>query len=353
MINWRNHVINDKSTIREAMLRLDSLGIVNSDIFIVDENEKLLGSVSDGDIRRALIAGAEMSDPVVSAMNINCIYSSGEHPKKEILQKCKSKTIRFLPLTNDNKILINIIDVDQFTAIVPVEAIIMAGGEGKRLKPLTDKIPKPLLPVGNKSIIEHNIDRLIRFGVTHIRISLNYLGHMIQERLGNGNSRSINISYVFEDKPLGTAGAVKTVNDWQTDNILVMNSDILTDVDYADFHADFIASGADMSIATTSYTINVPYAVLETGKANDVKALTEKPSYTYYSNAGIYLLNRKVLEFIPKNCFYDMTDLIQVLMNSKHKVSSYPIRGYWLDIGKPEDYKRAQDDIRHLDFYKF
>jgi len=347
-MNWRDHIINRNMTIREAMISLDKLGVVNSDVFVIDENERLLGSVSDGDIRRALIKGAEMSDVVMSAMTASCIYSVGELPDKIILQNCKTKGIRFLPLTKDDKTIIKVIDVDRFTDIIPVEAIIMAGGEGKRLKPLTEKTPKPLLPIGDKTIIEHNIDRLIKFGIEHIRVSLNYLGHMIQEHLGNGSSRHIHINYIFEDKPLGTVGSVRTVNDWKMERILIMNSDILTDMDYSDFYSAFIASDADMAIAATSYTVNVPYAVLETNNSNHVKGLSEKPSYTYYSNAGIYLLKKAVLEYIPENSYYDMTDLIQILMNNGHKIISYPIRGYWLDIGKVNDYLKAQEDIKHL-----
>lgn len=348
MMNWRDHIINSSMTVREAMIRLDKLAVVNADIFVVDETSKLLGSVSDGDIRRALIKGSEMSDPVNSVMNVNCIYSTGESPDKLILQKCKTKSIRFLPLTNGDKTVINVIDVDRFADIIPVEAIIMAGGEGKRLRPLTEKTPKPLLPIGGKTIIEQNIDRLIKFGVKHIRVSLNYLGQMIKDHLGDGSSRAIHINYIFEDKPLGTIGAVRMVNDLQTESILIMNSDILTDIDYSDFYADFVNSNADMAIAATIYTIDVPYAVLETSSSNHVKALSEKPSYTYYSNAGIYLLKKEVLKYIPEDSYYDMTDLIQILMDNQHKIISYPIRGYWLDIGKVNDYVKAQEDIKHL-----
>jgi len=348
MIKWKDHIISHKATIREAMIRLDKLGIVNSDVFVADEHEKLLGSVSDGDIRRALIRGAEMSNLVGSAMNTKCIFSVGELPEKKVLQMCKTKSIRFLPLTKSDRTIINVIDVDQLADIVPVEAVIMAGGEGKRLRPLTDKIPKPLLPIGDKTIIEHNIDRLAKFGITRIRISVNYLGQMIRDQLGDGSSRNAFVDYIEEDKPLGTAGAIRMVHDWHTDAILIMNSDILTDMDYSDFYSDFIHSGADMAIAATSYIINVPYAVLETNNTNHVKAMAEKPSYTYYSNAGIYLLKKEILNYIPENCFYDMPELIQSLMNSGHKVISYPIRGYWLDIGKMSDYLKAQEDIKHL-----
>jgi len=348
MIEWRNHIVSNNITIREAMIHLDRLAIVNADLFVVDRNERIEGSLSDGDIRRALIKGAEMSDPVNSAMNTNCICSVGELPDKQILQKCKTKAIRFLPLVSEDNRVINVIDVDQFTDIIPVEAIIMAGGEGKRLRPLTEKIPKPLLPIGDKSIIEYNIDRLIKFGIKRIRVSINYLGQMIKDHLGNGSLREANITYISEEKPLGTAGAIGTVNDWSSESILVMNSDILTDINYSDFYSDFIAMSADMAIAATPYTVNVPYAVLETNKSNDVKALAEKPSYTYYSNAGIYLLKTGLLNHIPGDCFYDMPQLIQALMDNGCKVVSYPIRGYWLDIGKINDYLKAQEDIKHL-----
>jgi dTDP-glucose pyrophosphorylase len=348
MMNWRDHIINSNMTIREAMIRLDKLGVVNSDVFVVDEKFRLLGSVSDGDIRRTLINGAEMSDFVVAAMNSNCIYSIGEVPDKIVLQNCKTKSIRFLPLTNSDKKVVSVIDVDRFVDIIPVEAIIMAGGEGKRLRPLTEKTPKPLLPIGSKTIIEQNIDRLIKFGIKHIHVSVNYLGNMIKDHLGDGSSRHIHINYISEDKPLGTIGAVRSLNDLQTESILIMNSDILTDIDYSDFYSDFINSNADMAVASTVYTIDVPYAVLETNNSNHVKALSEKPSYTYYSNAGIYLLKKEVLNYIPENSYYDMTDLIQTLMNNGHKIISYPIRGYWLDIGKMNDYLKAQEDFRHL-----
>jgi dTDP-glucose pyrophosphorylase/CBS domain-containing protein len=348
MSNWKQHLALDSFTIREAMVRLNELGTVNADIFVVDEAGHLLGSVSDGDIRRALIKGAEMSDVVTVAMNSQCISYIGENPNKEVVQACKAKAIRFLPLVTSDSKVIRILDIDQVIGIIPIEAILMAGGEGRRLRPLTENLPKPLLPIGSKPIIEHNVDRLIKYGVSHIRISINYLGHMLQEHFGDGTSKNISIEYISEDKPMGTVGAVATINNWYSDHVLIMNSDLLTDIDYADFYTDFINAEADLAIAAVPYQVNVPYAVLETHSENEVKALEEKPTYTYYSNAGIYLLKREVLKYIPKDCCYNMTDLIQTLMENRHKVISYPIRSYWLDIGKPEDFIKAQADIKHL-----
>lgn len=342
------YLIPDTNSIRDTMIRLNDLGIANAVVFVVNTQNQLLGSVSDGDIRRSLINGSEMKDQVTKIMNRGCIYSVGERPDKEIIRSCRQKRIRFLPLLNDNKEVLKIQDVEQVLGIVPVDAVLMAGGEGKRLKPLTDNLPKPLLPIGGKPIIEHNIDRLVKYGIVNIRISINYLGHKLKEYFEDGDSKNIKIEYIQEDKPLGTVGAVTLVNDWRTEHVLIMNSDLLTDVDYADFYESFLESKADLTVASVPYLVNVPYAVLDTSEDNQVKGLLEKPNYTYYSNAGIYLLHKKLLRLIPQNSYFDMPDLIEYLIQNGHKVTSYPIRGYWLDIGKMNDYVKAQEDIRHL-----
>lgn len=348
MNNWKQHLVPDSFTLREAMVRLNEMAIVNADVFIVDAVGKLLGSLSDGDIRRALINGAEMQDATTVAMNSNCIAHKGAWPNKDAVQACKKKAIRFLPLLDDNRVVKQVIDVDLVLGAVPVDAVLMAGGEGQRLRPLTENLPKPLLPIGNKPIIEHNIDRLLKYGIQNLRISINYLGHMLQDYFGDGTLKNARIEYILEDKPLGTIGAVAQVREWNAEHILVMNSDLLTDIDYADFFDTYSTSGADLAIAAVPYKVNVPYAVLETYGDHEVKALAEKPTYTYYSNAGIYLLKREMLQYIPEGCCYNMTDLIDNLIAKGHKVISYPIHGYWLDIGKMNDYVKAQEDIKYL-----
>ncbi len=348
MNQWSQHLIPEGFSIKEAMMRLNELGIVNADVFVTDKAGRLLGSVSDGDIRRALISGAQTGDGVTTAMNAHCTYAKGAYPDKDIVERCKARGIRFLPLVNEANTVTRVVDVDRLLGIVPVEAVIMAGGEGRRLRPLTDNLPKPLLPIGGKPIIEHNIDRLVKFGITNIHISINYLGHLLQEHFGHGELKNIHIGYIAEEKPMGTAGAIATVQSWQTEHVLILNSDVLTDIDYADFYKDFTASGADLAIAAIPYNVNIPYAVLEQGPGNEIIALAEKPTYTYYSNAGIYLARQTILKYIPADRSYDMTDLIDELMKRGHKVISYPIRGYWLDIGKMHDYEKAQEDIKHI-----
>ena len=217
----------------------------------------------------------------------------------------------------------------------------MAGGEGKRLRPLTEKTPKSLLKVGNRPIIEHNIDRLAEYGVENIYISIKYLQ--------NGEAKNISISYVKEDVPLGTIGAVSLINNLNSDYILVMNSDILTNIDYEDFFMEFVIQDADMAVATIPYKVDIPYAVLETSQ-NLVIDLKEKPTYTYYSNAGIYLIKKDLIKLIPTNSFFNATDLMELLIKSGKKLISYPLHSYWLDIGKHNDFEKAQEDIKHIKF---
>ena len=225
----------------------------------------------------------------------------------------------------------------------------MAGGEGKRLRPLTEKTPKSLLKVGNRPIIEHNIDRLAEYGVEKIHISIKYLGYLIEEYFQNGEAKNISISYVKEDVPLGTIGAVSLINNLNSNYILLMNSDILTNIDYEDFFMEFVNQDADMAVATIPYKVDIPYAVLETSQ-NLVIDLKEKPTYTYYSNAGIYLIKKDLIKLIPTNSFFNATDLMELLIKSGKKLISYPLHSYWLDIGKHDDFEKAQEDIKHIKF---
>jgi len=225
----------------------------------------------------------------------------------------------------------------------------MAGGLGQRLKPLTDQTPKPLLKVGDKAIMEHNLDRLTMFGINDFWVSVNYLGDQIVQYFGNGKEKNISIEYVWEKEPLGTIGAVANIEDFQHDYILITNSDLLTNIDYEQFFLEFIKQDADLIVLTIPYQVSIPYAVLET-KEGIVKSFKEKPIYTYYSNGGIYLMKKEMLDYIPKNKFYNATDLMEIIIKKKHKIISFPFSGYWLDVGKHEDFEKAQIDIKNIKF---
>ncbi|WP_179333111.1 nucleotidyltransferase family protein [Winogradskyella costae] len=230
-----------------------------------------------------------------------------------------------------------------------IDVVIMAGGKGERLMPLTKNTPKPLLKIGNKPIIEYSTDRLASYGIKHINISTNYLSHQIVSYFEENNEHQIDFNFIKESKSLGTIGALKLIEHFNNDYILVMNADLLTNVNFESIFNDFISKKGDALIATIPSKVNIPHGVVET-KAGFVTDLKEKPSYTYYSNAGIYIFKKECFEFIPENNFFDATDLIEILLAKRKKIVNYPILNYWLDIGKPEDFEKAQQDIKHLKF---
>jgi dTDP-glucose pyrophosphorylase len=340
-------LINKDKNIIQALEKLnlikDSLRLI---LFVHDENDVIIGSVTDGDIRRSLIVDKDLTKSLeeICAVNFSFTYDS----KNYLSFKSHIKNnFRIIPLLNKEKKLLKVIDLKEQTCILPIEAVIMAGGRGKRLSPLTDTIPKPMLPLGDKPIIEHNIDRLISCGIDKIHISVSYLGDKIKTHFGSGENKNINISYVKEDKPLGTVGSLTLVSNMCTDYILLMNSDLYTNIDLEKMYNSMIEQNADMIIASKDYTVSVPYAIFENESSNQIKSFVEKPKYTYSSNAGIYMFKREFIEMIPKNEFFDITDLINKLLKSNHKVFHHPIRGYWIDIGKLEDYNKAIDLLKY------
>jgi len=252
-------------------------------------------------------------------------------------------------LDKDNDVISNVINLRLHRSYLPIDAVIMAGGKGQRLRPLTETTPKPLLKVGDTPIIERNIDRLGIYGIDDINISVNYLGEQLESYFGDGSHKGLNINYVWEDSPLGTIGAVSKIQEFQNDYILVMNSDLLTNIDFESFFMDFLEADADLSILSIPYTVDIPYAVLETDNQRII-SLKEKPRYTYYSNGGIYLMKKEVLDRIPKGEFFNATDLIEELIEDNKFVKTYPLVDYWLDIGNHDDFKKAQSDVHRIKF---
>lgn len=348
MRNYKEHLISVNVTIKEALIRLNELA-KDAILFVVDTNNTLLGSLTDGDVRRGLIRGCRLEDTVVDIIQPHPRFlRKGETPIEKIVEY-REKDLRIIPVLDENNTIINVVNFGYLRSYLPLDVVIMAGGRGERLKPLTDNIPKPLLKVGDKSIIEHNIDRLRYYGITNFLISVHYLGEQITAYLGNGSERNIKIDYIWEDKPLGTIGAASKIENVQHQYILLTNSDILTNLDYEHFFLDFINRKADMSILTIPYKVSVPYAVVQTDR-HHILSFEEKPTYTYYANGGVYLMKKQLLEYIPKNTLYNATDLLDLLIKKEKKVISYPLIGYWLDIGKKADYEKAQTDIHQIKF---
>ena len=340
-------IIDKGKTIVDALEKLNSIRQVSHLIlFVQDEQKSIIGSLTDGDIRRSLISDGNINKRIEEVCNESFVF---EYEREGFLElhKHRKNNIKILPILSQSRHLVRIIDLTRTSAILPLECMLMAGGRGKRLSPLTDSKPKPMLPLGDKPIIEHNIDRLISFGIKKIYISVKYLGEQIEEYFGDGSSKGIEIKYIWEDKPLGTAGALSLVSNFSTDHVLLMNSDLFTNVDFEDLYLSLLDEKADMIVSSTEYKVDVPYAVFDTQKSQ-VKGFKEKPTFVYHSNAGIYILKKELIDQIPRNEFYDITDLMEKIVSEGKKLTYRPILGFWVDIGKPIDYKKAQEFIKHF-----
>lgn len=348
MNTYKKHLLQNGSTIREALKRLDLLA-KDAIVFIVDDDNRLVGSLTDGDVRRGLLKGFSIDNLVDEIIQPNPKYiRKGERNINKVIEY-RENNYRILPVLDKVNKIVNVINFRELKSYLPVDTVIMAGGRGERLRPLTDSTPKPLLNVGDKPILEHNLDRLCLFGIDDFWITVKYLGEQIENYFGDGHEKSINIEYVHENEPLGTIGAVSKIKNFSHDFVLITNSDLLTNIDYEHFFLDFLKNDADFSVVTIPYSVDIPYAVLETNNGHVIN-FREKPSYTYYSNGGIYLMKRDVLKHLPIEKYYNATDLMETLIKIGNKVISYPLAGYWLDIGRHEDYTKAQNDIRKFNF---
>jgi dTDP-glucose pyrophosphorylase len=335
-------------SVHESLKRLNDLSF-DAILFLVDENNCLVGSLTDGDLRRGFIKGLTLEDELKKFIQPNPKFiKQGGYNIQDIVE-LRKKYYSIFPVVNANMQVVGIVNFKHQKSYLPVDALIMAGGRGERLKPLTDTTPKPLLIVGDKPIIEHNIDRLNLFGIDDIWISVRYLADQIKDYFQEGQSKSLRIKYVSEDAPLGTAGALSLVNDFVHQHILLMNSDLLTNIDFEDLYLFLEKEQADFVVACIPYEVKIPYAVMETS-GNEVLGFKEKPTYTHYSNAGIYLMKREMLQYIPTNEVFNATDLMDKLIQLNKKVVAFPIMGYWLDIGRHEDYQKAQIDIQQIKF---
>lgn len=348
MTDKTKYTILHTRTIKYALEKINTLP-TNSVLilFVINLDGQIIGSITDGDIRRGLISGIGLDTTVDKIMRKDFRYIKNLSNYKKI-NEYKNLDLKIVPHVTDDYHLIDFIDLTKLKSVIPVDAVIMAGGKGVRLKPYTNDTPKPMLELAGKPILAHNIDRLLAFGIKNIYISVNHLKEQIISYVKE-NYKNENIQFIEENQPLGTIGSIKLVNDWQNDDILVMNADVLTNIDFYDFYSNYKDFNDNMSIATFNIRINIPYGILDTTDKK-INSLIEKPSFTYYSNAGIYLINREMLKYIPNNNKFDSTELMEKLIEENLKVSHFPIRGYWLDIGNAQNYAKAQDDIRYIKF---
>lgn len=342
----KKFIINESSTIKDALIAINDITHDGESLVIINSEQEIIGTLTDGDIRRGLIAGAELTDSVCKIMRHDFKFINQTNFDVAHLKSFRDQRIMFIPILDERKHVVDVINLNKFKSKLPIDAVLMAGGKGERLRPLTEKTPKPLLEVGGKCIIDHNVDRLISYGVEHIDVTVNYLAEQLEEHFATPRD-GVQVRTFREPKFLGTIGSIKFVDTFYNDTILVMNSDLFTNIDYEDFFLHFMQNDAEMSVAAVPYNISIELGILDLDGRN-IKGLIEKPKYNYYANAGIYLIKKRALAEIPENTFFHATHLVEKLIAQGKKVIRYPLNGTWIDIGTPQEYQKAKDLVKHL-----
>lgn len=347
MRDYKEYLILIGSPIKKALEQLDILAN-DAILFVVDTNNKLKGSLTDGDVRRGLLKELTMLHQVDDFIQPNPRYIEQDNYKLTDILAMREKNIIILPVLNKEGQIVDVVNFKYLKSYLPIEAVIMAGGKGTRLLPLTENTPKPLLKIGGKEIISYNFDRLYQYGISKQHVTVNHMGDQIREYCSSYKP-GIEFDVVEEPKFLGTAGSLSLIDNFSKEYILLMNSDLLTNLNYEDLYKTFINKEADMTVCSIPHHIDLPYAILET-QEEEVVTFEEKPTYTYYANAGIYLFKKELLKLIPEADTYNATDFMQDVRDAGYKLTHFPINDYWLDIGKHKDFNKAQEDVKHINF---
>jgi dTDP-glucose pyrophosphorylase/predicted transcriptional regulator len=344
MYNWKKTILKDTDTMQLAVevLNRESLGI----IMVINKGHRLIGTVTDGDIRRGLIKRLKMDVPIAKIMFKKPIFASEKDDKGSILSKMKELDILQIPIVDGGgkvvglETLQNLLEKKRYDNPV----FLMAGGFGKRLQPLTDSIPKPLLKVGLKPILENILDQFIVAGFHNFYISTHYKADMIKEYFGNGSDRGITIEYVYEEQPLGTAGSLGLLPDNMLNlPILMMNGDLLTKIDFAELLHFHEQEGGDATMCVREYDFQVPYGVIK-AKGGRIASIEEKPTHRFFVNAGVYVLDPTILKDVNGQSYLDMPQLLEKKIENFGQVNMFPIHEYWLDIGQISQFDQAQKD---------
>ncbi len=314
-------------------------------VLVVNDERKLLGTVVDGDIRRAILKRVPLESPISEAMNPDPVTAPPEAGRESILQIMREKHILHLPLVDDEN---RVTGVEVIASLLQKPAltnwvVLMVGGKGDRLRPLTENTPKPLLAVGGTPLLETILQNFTAQGFQKFFFSVNYKAEMIADYFGDGEKWGVEINYITEEWPLGTAGALSLLPEQPTEPVLVMNGDILTSVDFTQLMSFHAEANVDATMCLREYDFEVPFGVV-TVDGHRVMNISEKPVQSFFVNAGIYFLNPEVIAKVPTGEFYDMPDLISNLLQDGQNVAAYPLREYWIDIGRLQDFEKAQRD---------
>lgn len=336
------------STIREALQIID-IGAVKFAI-VVDEDDKLIGTLTDGDIRRAILDEKTLEDSIESIYFKDPTVVNVSNTKEEIINLCRAKKIYQIPVVDNEG---RVVSIDLFDELLkptvhPNKVILMVGGLGTRLRPLTENTPKPMLNVGGKPILQTIVDKFVSYGFINIVMCVGYKSNIIKDFFGDGSKFGANITYIFEEKRMGTAGALSLLDAHPDEPFFVMNGDLLTNVNFEHLLEFHLASNSIATLCVREYDFQVPYGVvnMEQGK---ILSIEEKPVHKFFVSAGVYMLNPSCIEFIPNNDFYDMPTLLEKLIEKENIITSFPLREYWLDIGQIDEYEKANRE--YVEFF--
>jgi dTDP-glucose pyrophosphorylase len=344
MKNFRKVIIGPESTLREAIEKIDSSGLQVA--IVLDQEARLLGLISDGDVRRAILRGCDMDMLASEVMNRSPVTAAESTQPSELLSLMRRKILHHIPLLDKQQRLVDLATLDVLAGVVerPNWVVLMAGGLGTRLRPLTDSCPKPMLHVGGKPILESILESFVEQGFRKFYLSVNYLAEAIQEYFGDGSKYGVDIRYLHETKRLGTAGALSLLADRPNTPFIVMNGDLLTQLRFDQMLKFHNEHEAIATMAVREYDFQVPYGVVNIGSNTSIISIDEKPVHRFFVNAGIYTLAPESLDHIPANTFFDMPTLFENLRINNQRTSAYPLREYWLDVGRLEEFERAQSE---------
>ncbi len=336
-------IINEESNLRDVIASIEEGGLRIA--LVLNNNNKLVGTICDGDIRRGLLRGLTLDSPLNSIIEKNCLKATPNSSKKEISKMMKENAISQIPIISENNDLIGLEVAEDLLPnssklLVPNYALLMAGGRGSRLKPITNDCPKPLLPINGKPILEIILEQCIDSGIRNFFISVHYLADKIINYFGDGSKWDVNINYLKEGIPLGTAGALKLLPNQFNESLIVINGDVLTKANFQDVLKYHALNAADITICAREHVLSSPYGVIEVDGIS-FKSMIEKPSFRQLVNAGIYVINPSMINLIENNKYLDMPEFISRAKNNKKSVIVYPVHEYWIDIGKPETLDKA------------
>ena len=343
MKNIEDIIVNEDTSILEVLQIIDKSS--KQLAIVVDENKRLLGTISDGDIRRALLKNVSLHESVKNIYFKTPTVATLNNSKEEIINICRTKKLHQIPIIDDSGNLVGLEILDELISKESKsnKVVLMVGGLGTRLRPLTENIPKPMLKVGNKPILQNIVEKFAMYGYTNIVMCVNYKSHIIQDYFGDGKDFGVNIEYIQEVQRMGTAGALSLLKNKPINPFFVMNGDLLTNVNFEHLHDFHIENNSIGTMCVREYDFQVPYGVVHIENSK-VLSIEEKPIHKFFISAGIYMLSPEVLEYIPQNQFYDMPSLFEKLISEKKNAISFPLREYWLDIGHIEEYKKANKE---------